>query len=200
MKSKTRIKSTGEVFTPPALVDKMVDELYEIKPFSLCKKELFIDPTCGDGEFLRGIVRKLKQAESKFNKRSWKRVIRHQLFGVDLMWDNVCDTVYYLLRSFEGNESDLCLVLSGFRDCEIANSEEDMERSPEEINANFTQVRNYKDSLGVVEVRRKKNSQHLIEYRLNKKGRWVTVENIVRANSLTEWDFENWCCKCCKSE
>ena len=71
-----RVKDTGEVFTPPALVNKMLDELN----YNWKKKEprTFLDPTCGSGNFLVEIA---------------KRGIHPEfIYGVDLMPDNITTT------------------------------------------------------------------------------------------------------------
>lgn len=197
-KSTSRIKSTGEIFTPPTLVNEIINDIYLTSPrLFITTNVSFLDPTCGDGEFLRGVIRKIRTTRSSFSRRVFSHIIKNQLWGVDIMWDNVCDTVYYLLRSYKSLGECPLLESSGFDN--VINSEELLDtQTPEEINTSFTQTRSYKDSQGIIEVRRRKDSQHLVEYRLNKKGKWTTVHNIVRANSLTEWDFENWCCKCCK--
>ena len=72
----SRVKDTGEVFTPPELVNKMLDELdydWETKP-----PKTFLDPTCGSGNFLVEIAK--RKIHPKF------------IYGVDLMPDNVDKT------------------------------------------------------------------------------------------------------------
>jgi hypothetical protein len=192
-KSKTRTKSTGEVFTPPELVDEIINKLYNINPkLFKCKDKIFLDPACGDGEFLRGVIRKLKNVlGKKFTKQRWEHIIRYQLLGVELMWDNTCDTVYYLLRSWEllvnqqkiNNIEIVTVFTEGF---ELNES-----HTPEEINRAFVH-RTYKDSLGTIDIMPQEGSDHYVKYNIDGEG-WILVENIVRANSLTEWDFQNWC-------
>ena len=78
----SRVKETGEVFTPPELVNKMLDELdydWVNKP-----KRTFLDPTCGSGNFLVEIA---------------KRGIHPEfIYGVDLMQDNIDTTKLRLLN------------------------------------------------------------------------------------------------------
>ncbi len=72
-----RVKDTGEVFTPPELVNKMLDELdydWETLP-----DKTFLDPTCGSGNFLVEIAK--------------RGVHPKNIFGVDLMDDNVETTL-----------------------------------------------------------------------------------------------------------
>ena len=71
-----RVKDTGEVFTPPELVNKMLDELdYDWKTLP---DRTFLDPTCGSGNFLVEIAK--------------RGVHPKNIFGVDLMPDNVQKT------------------------------------------------------------------------------------------------------------
>jgi len=69
----SRVKDTGEVFTPPELVNKMLDRLdydWETLP-----ERTFLDPTCGSGNFLVELA---------------KRGIKPEfIYGVDLMEDNI---------------------------------------------------------------------------------------------------------------
>lgn len=247
-KSKTRTKSTGEVFTPPELVDEIVTKLYEASPELFTNRDkMFLDPACGDGEFLLGVIRKLKKVlGKKFTKNRWEHTIKYQLLGVDLMWDNTCDTVYHLLRSWEElkrkkTEKDVAYpILKQYRGKE--SRKEVMQRivdatgcatkaavplyswstytkdwiqkhenglivettfengfelqehhTPDEVNRAF-ESRSYKDICGSIIIRPQKGSDHYVEYKIDD-GEWTPVENIVRANSLTEWDFENWCFK-----
>ena len=76
-----RIKARGEVFTPKELVDQLLGEMNP----SLFNdpSKTFVDPTCGDGEFLAGILfRKLS------NGICFERALI-TLYGVDIMNDNV---------------------------------------------------------------------------------------------------------------
>ena len=77
-----RVKASGEVFTPSQLVVEMLSRL-EIEKFGPGMKVL--DPACGDGQFLVGA--------------KWVKVLAHgmteaaatdDLYGVDIMRDNVC--------------------------------------------------------------------------------------------------------------
>lgn len=77
----SRIKSTGEVFTPTALVEEILDVL-PIVEFADSTKT-FLDPTCGDGQFLASVLyRKLQ------NNISLEQALS-TIYGVDLMPDNV---------------------------------------------------------------------------------------------------------------
>jgi type I restriction-modification system DNA methylase subunit len=80
-RDKLRVKATGEVFTPTPLVQKILDEL----PKELFKdpSKTFIDPACGDGQFLGEVlIRKLE------NGIDFETALS-TIYGVDLMQDNV---------------------------------------------------------------------------------------------------------------
>jgi hypothetical protein len=188
IRSSSRIKTTGEIFTPPLLVDHILDELSNRDDDLFTDPtKLFLDPACGDGEFLRGVIRKFKQARGLTfvkNRWQWYHSISTQVLGVDLMWDNVCDTVYHLLRS--RYDEDIVQLKEIKQNGLYSPS-----MSPEEINQCFL-GRTYIDSKGSIEIRKMKDSNHYIQYRFGKTKSWTNIENIVRANSLTEWDFKNW--------
>ena len=92
-RDKNRVKDTGEVFTPTELVQKILDEL----PQKLFKDptKTFIDPACGDGQFLSEVlIRKLE---------AWNdcATALGTIYGVDLMADNVKLTQDRLLCGHE---------------------------------------------------------------------------------------------------
>lgn len=80
-KTANRIKQTGEVFTPSPLVSEILDNL----PPNLISdpSKTILDPSCGNGQFLIEVV---KRRKSLIN-----------VFGVDIMADNVCDTIARLV-------------------------------------------------------------------------------------------------------
>lgn len=80
-RSKDRVKNTAEVFTPTELVNEMLDCLPE-EVFTDPEKT-FLDPACGDGQFLgQIIIRKME------NGASFEQALR-TTYGVELMKDNV---------------------------------------------------------------------------------------------------------------
>jgi hypothetical protein len=103
VKSKQRVADHGEVFTPPWLVEAMLD---------LVKEETeridsrFLEPACGDGNFLVQILkRKLASVEKKYGKSEFER--RHFalfalmcLYAIELLSDNVADCRANLLKIF----------------------------------------------------------------------------------------------------
>jgi type I restriction-modification system DNA methylase subunit len=80
-RDRARVKATGEVFTPTPLVQEILDTLDQ----SLFKdpSKTFIDPTCGDGQFLgEALIRKIE------NGSTFEQALS-TIYGVDLMEDNV---------------------------------------------------------------------------------------------------------------
>lgn len=84
IKSKTRISSTGEVFTPTALVKEMLAKLPN--EYTLPGKSV-LDNSCGNGQFLSQVF--INKASEYDNIRD----VKNDIYGVDLMADNVADTV-----------------------------------------------------------------------------------------------------------
>ena len=76
-----RIKATQEVFTPTVMVQEILDKLDQ-NLFKDPDRD-FIDPTCGDGQFLGEVlIRKLE------NGVPFEQALS-TIYGVDLMQDNV---------------------------------------------------------------------------------------------------------------
>ena len=80
-RDKQRIQSTAEHFTPTELVRDMIGSLPE-ELFSDPTKT-FIDPACGDGQFLGEIL--IKKLEHGIDLN----IALDTIYGVDIMRDNV---------------------------------------------------------------------------------------------------------------
>ena len=81
-KSKKRVKQTGEVFTPHELCLQMVGDIPEEKLSD--PTSTYIDPSCGDGNFLFALHEVLTQDYGQTSESVMSR-----LYGVELMADNV---------------------------------------------------------------------------------------------------------------
>lgn len=80
-KTKQRIADHGEVFTPPWMVEAMLNQVNEETQRIDSR---FLEPACGDGNFLVQILkRKLAAVEIKYGKTDFERK-HYALFG--LMW------------------------------------------------------------------------------------------------------------------
>src|SRR3954469_20569396 len=94
IKSKKRVADHGEVFTPPWLVEAMLD-LVQGETERIDSR--FLEPACGSGNFLvRILQRKLaaveqKYGESEFEKRHYAILAVTCLYGIELLADNVAE-------------------------------------------------------------------------------------------------------------
>jgi len=103
VKSKQRIADHGEVFTPSWLVEEMLDL---VKGETERIDSRFLEPACGDGNFLVQILkRKLTSVEKKYGKSDFER--RHFalfalmcLYAIELLSDNIADCRANLLGIF----------------------------------------------------------------------------------------------------
>lgn len=104
IKSKTRVRDKGEVFTNPREVNAMLD---------LVKQETeridsrFLEPACGNGNFLIEIlIRKLEVVKFRYKKSQWEYeknalIAVMSIYGVDIMQDNIDECIKRLLNLFE---------------------------------------------------------------------------------------------------
>ncbi|MBA3350890.1 MAG: SAM-dependent DNA methyltransferase [Blastocatellia bacterium] len=102
-KSKQRVADHGEVFTPAWLVEAMLDL---VKDETERIDSRFLEPACGDGNFLVPVLRrKLAAVESKYGKSDFER--RHFalfalmcIYGIELLTDNIKECRANLLEIF----------------------------------------------------------------------------------------------------
>ena len=80
-REKTRVKATGEVFTPTPLVEEILDKM-DAELF-IDSTKTFLDPACGDGQFLASVLYRKLQNDIDFE------AALSTIYGVDLMPDNV---------------------------------------------------------------------------------------------------------------
>lgn len=103
IKSKQRVADHGEVFTPPWLVEKMLDL---VKGESERIDARFLEPACGSGNFLVPILqRKLAAVEltyrkSDFEKRHYALVALTCCYGIELLPDNIAECRANMLEVF----------------------------------------------------------------------------------------------------
>src|SRR6185312_15192460 len=103
IKSKRRVADHGEVFTPPWLVEKMLDL---VKGESERIDSRFLEPACGSGNFLVPVLqRKLAAVEAKFGKLEFEK--RHYAllalmctYGIELLTDNIAECRANMLEVF----------------------------------------------------------------------------------------------------
>lgn len=80
-REKARVKATGEVFTPTALVQEILDTLPQ--DVFTDPDKTFLDPSCGDGQFLGEVL--IRKVESGIDFET----ALGSIYGVELMEDNV---------------------------------------------------------------------------------------------------------------
>lgn len=94
LKSKQRVADHGEVFTPPWMVEAMLDL---VKGETERIDSRFLESACGSGNFLVQVIqRKLAAVEVKFGKSDFER--RHYallalmcIYGIELLADNIAE-------------------------------------------------------------------------------------------------------------
>lgn len=102
-KSRQRIADHGEVFTPPWMVDAMLDL---VKDETERIDSRFLEPACGSGNFLVSILRrKLAAVEHKYGKSDFEK--RHYAllglmccYGIELLSDNIAECRANMLETF----------------------------------------------------------------------------------------------------
>ena len=103
IKSKRRVADHGEVFTPPWMVDAMLDL---VKGETERIDSRFLEPACGSGNFLvRVLQRKLAAVEikfgkSEFEKRQYALLALMCIYGIELLSDNIAECRANLLDIF----------------------------------------------------------------------------------------------------
>ncbi len=120
IKSKKRVADHGEVFTPPWMVEAMLDL---VKDESERIDSRFLEPACGSGNFLdRVLKRKLAAVELKFGKSEFEK--RHYallglmcIYGIELLADNIAECRANLIEIIAAylnldKSNDLCRAAS----------------------------------------------------------------------------------------
>jgi hypothetical protein len=105
VKSRHRIKTYGEVFTPRRMVNRMLDlvrEELEADPHFVDKT--FLEPAAGDGNFLVAILhRKLSAIEKRYQPEVWpdeSLFAVASIYGIELLEDNHRDAQGAMLAEF----------------------------------------------------------------------------------------------------
>jgi hypothetical protein len=103
IKSKKRVADHGEVFTPPWLVEKMLDL---VKGETERIDSRFLEPACGSGNFLVPILQRklaaveLKYGKSDFEKRHFALLALTCCYGIELLADNIAECRANMLEVF----------------------------------------------------------------------------------------------------
>jgi len=103
VRSKQRVADHGEVFTPPWLVEAMLDL---VKGETERIDSRFLEPACGSGNFLVQILRRklaaveLKYGKSAFERRHYALLALMCIYGIELLADNIVECRANLLEFF----------------------------------------------------------------------------------------------------
>jgi hypothetical protein len=105
VKSRHRVKSHGEVFTPRHMVDRMLDLVRdELETGPDFVDKTFLEPAAGHGNFLVAILhRKLRAIEKKYPFEKWPEASLFALasiYGIELLEDNHRDAKEAMLTEF----------------------------------------------------------------------------------------------------
>src|ERR1700686_5179207 len=103
IKSKKRVADHAEVFTPPWLVEKMLDL---VKGETERIDSRFLEPACGSGNFLVRILQRkfaaveLKFGKSDFEKQHYALLALMCTYGIELLADNIVECRTNMLEIF----------------------------------------------------------------------------------------------------
>lgn len=101
VKSKKRVADHGEVFTPPWMVEAMLDL---VRGESERIDARFLEPACGSGNFLVQILRRklaaveIKYGRSDFDRRNYALFALMCIYGIELLADNIAECRANLLE------------------------------------------------------------------------------------------------------
>ena len=103
VKSKQRVADHGEVFTPAWMVEDMLDL---VKGETERIDSRFLEPACGDGNFLVQVLRRkmaaveLKYGKSNFERQNYALLGLMCIYGIELLPDNIIECRANLLEIF----------------------------------------------------------------------------------------------------
>lgn len=103
VRSKQRVADHGEVFTPAWMVEAMLDL---VKGETERIDSRFLEPACGNGNFLAQILRRkvaaveLHYGKSEFERRHYALLALMCVYGIELLSDNIADCRANLLEIF----------------------------------------------------------------------------------------------------
>src|SRR5574344_1973242 len=111
VKSKKRVAEHGEVFTSEREVNAMLDL---VKDETLRIESRFLEPACGDGNFLAEILRrKLAVVKKKYRRfpadfEKYSVLAVTSVYGVDIMRDNVEACRKRLYKIWDKDYKSIC--------------------------------------------------------------------------------------------
>jgi hypothetical protein len=121
VRSRERVADHGEVFTPPSMVEAMLDL---VKEESERIDSRLLEPACGSGNFLVEVLRrKLAAVERKFGRSEFEK--RHYavlavmcIYGIELLTDNIeecrANMLEILAEYLRADETDIALRAASY--------------------------------------------------------------------------------------
>lgn len=103
VKSKQRVADHGEVFTPPWMVEAMLDL---VKDETERIDSRVLEPACGSGNFIVQILRRklaaveLKYGKSDFERAHYALLALMCIYGIELLADNIAECRANVLEVF----------------------------------------------------------------------------------------------------
>lgn len=119
VKTKERVRELGEVYTNKKEVVAMLD-LVEKESYKISSR--FLEPACGNGNFLEEILnRKLETVQKKYkNQKEFEfNIIKSisSIYGIDISEDNIIEArerLLILIKSFYSNNRNTNKAQDGF--------------------------------------------------------------------------------------
>ena len=111
VKTKERVSNFGEVFTAEREVNAMLDL---VKNETINIESTFLEPACGDGNFLEPILkRKLQIVKERYSKshasyEKYSIIAITSLYGVDILQDNVEACINRLYNTWNDEYTKIC--------------------------------------------------------------------------------------------
>ncbi len=106
VKSRKRVADHGEVFTPEWMVNDMLDL---VKDESERIDSRFLDPACGNGNFLAEVLRRklatveCKHGKAEFERRQYALLALMCIYGIEILEDNNAECRGNMLELFSGH-------------------------------------------------------------------------------------------------
>lgn len=88
-KSKTRIQTNSEFFTPERLVNQIVNQIIETVSLGLGIEDLVFEPSLGDGAFVLAVLKHKLQLDTPYTKEKQAKLVLSTVYGGELMRDNL---------------------------------------------------------------------------------------------------------------
>lgn len=118
IKSRERVQQHGEVFTPDSIVNDMLDlvdnELNKEDIWDYINKA-YLEPSCGNGNFLIRILDRKLQVVQKLPKEQWELGLIHSLcsiYAIDIQADNVKESKERIIELIKNGQVNV-LELKG---------------------------------------------------------------------------------------